>query len=47
MGPLFKRPAAQPQHTFVNGVNPTASAAQGIAGSPKGSVFGGKTFSNR
>jgi len=47
MGPLFKRPAGQPQHTFVNGVNPTASAAQGIAGSPKGSVFGGKTFSNR
>jgi len=46
-GNLFKNPPARPHHPFVNGREGITEQAQGTAGSPKGSVFGGKTYSQR
>ena len=46
-GRLYRNPNPPQHRTYVNGVDSMAMEAQGIGASPKGSVFGGKTFSQR
>lgn len=47
-GPFFKSPGINPNPTmFKDGVDSAARQVQQATATPKGSVFGGKTFSGR
>lgn len=44
---LFQNPPPKPSHPYANGIDPMAAEAQMTASPVKGSVFTGKSFSQR